>query len=268
VTKELWGVLHVHSTLSYDGQHPLSELAEAARRHGYSFVAVTEHSDTLDQARLSDLADQCQALSRSDLLLIPGVEHTCDGNLHLLAFGMRRFTSERRPIAVAQQVGEAGGIPVLAHPIRYAYSVSEELAPWLAGIEVWNAGYDGRFVPNPWSFRLLETFRRRNPALSAFCGQDIHQTRNFCDVRVVVDEDQLEEQAILNALRTGRFAIQGGPFRVTARAELSKRTMLAWRLAHRMYRNATWLRNRMEAPRSSSRPPETKLESGLDEARR
>jgi hypothetical protein len=261
-------VLHVHSTVSYDGQHPLSELAEAARRHGYDFVAMTEHSDTLDQARLSNLADQCQASSRSDLLLIPGVEYTCDGNLHLLAFGMRRYTSETRPIAVAQQVAEAGGIPVVAHPIRYAYGVSEELAPWLAGIEVWNAGYDGRFVPNPRSFQLLEAFRRRNAMLAAFSGQDIHRTRHFCDVSVVVDEDRLEERAILDALREGRFGIRGGPFRIAARAELSKGTMVAWRLAHRVYEHARWLRNRIELPRPASPSAITRLEDGLDEARR
>lgn len=268
MTRALRGVLHVHSTMSYDGQHPLSELAEAARRRGYDFVAMTEHSDTLDQARLSDLADQCQALSRTDLLLIPGVEYTCEGNLHLLAFGMRRYTSERRPIAVAQRVAEAGGIPVVAHPIRYAYRAPEELAPWLAGIEVWNAGYDGRFIPNPRSFRLLEAFRRRNETLSAFCGQDIHRTRHFCDVGVVVDDDRLDERAILDALRQGRFAIQGGPFRMHARTELSKGTMVAWRLAHRVYESARWLRNRIEVPRTASPPAVTRLEDGLDEARR
>jgi predicted metal-dependent phosphoesterase TrpH len=264
----LRGVLHVHSSMSYDGQDRLPDLVEAARRRGYHFAAMSEHSDTLSQARLSDLTEQCQALSRTGFLVIPGVEYTCEGNLHLLAFGMRQYTAEKRAIVVAQQVAEAGGVPVIAHPSRYDYRVPEELAPWLAGIEVWNAGYDGRFVPNPRSFRLLEAFRRRNETLSAFCGQDVHRTRHFCGVGVVVDDVGLAEPTILDALRRGRFRIQGGPFRVNARAELSKRAMLSWRRARRFYESAKWLRDQMEVSRTVSQSAVTEFRASRDDARR
>jgi DNA polymerase (family 10) len=46
VTREdIRGDLHCHTTLS-DGHNTLGEMAEAAREHGYSYLAVTDHSAT------------------------------------------------------------------------------------------------------------------------------------------------------------------------------------------------------------------------------
>ena len=42
---DLRGELHCHTTLS-DGQNSLAEMVEAARRRGYSYLAVTDHSAT------------------------------------------------------------------------------------------------------------------------------------------------------------------------------------------------------------------------------
>jgi hypothetical protein len=235
--------------MSYDGQHGLPELAEGARNRGYDFVAMSEHSDTLDQGRLTELAGECERWSQGDLLLIPGVEYTCEGNLHLLAFGMRHYTNDKSAAGVARRVDESGGVPVVAHPSRYGYRLPENVVPWLAGIEVWNAGYDGRFVPNPHSFRLLATLRRRRPSLAAFCGQDVHRVSQLCAVGVRIECERLDEASILAALREGRFTVHGRLFRFDARREAPAGTMLKLRLARRAYENARWLRDRVAALR-------------------
>ena len=40
------GIIHIHSNLSYDGRQSLEEIALFARKRGYCFVGMTEHSDT------------------------------------------------------------------------------------------------------------------------------------------------------------------------------------------------------------------------------
>jgi len=48
--KDIKGDLHVHSRWS-DGSHSFEELVEAARKHGYSYFALTDHSRGLAVAR-------------------------------------------------------------------------------------------------------------------------------------------------------------------------------------------------------------------------
>ncbi len=43
--KDIQGVIHSHTTYS-DGIHTLSEMAEAAQKKGYSYIGITDHSQT------------------------------------------------------------------------------------------------------------------------------------------------------------------------------------------------------------------------------
>jgi DNA polymerase (family 10) len=54
--KDIKGDLHVHSTWS-DGENSIFELAEAAKRLGYSYIAVTDHSQGLKVAGGMSVAD-------------------------------------------------------------------------------------------------------------------------------------------------------------------------------------------------------------------
>jgi DNA polymerase (family 10) len=47
---EIRGDLHCHSQWS-DGGHPIKEVAEAARKRGYAYLAITDHSQSLGIAR-------------------------------------------------------------------------------------------------------------------------------------------------------------------------------------------------------------------------
>ena len=69
---EIRGDLHVHTTES-DGSASLEEMAEAARRRGYEYLAITDHSKALamvnglDEARVVALARQVRELNRRGL---------------------------------------------------------------------------------------------------------------------------------------------------------------------------------------------------------
>lgn len=54
--KDLQGDLHVHSNYS-DGGNSISEIVEAAKKRGYSYIAVTDHSQSLKVAGGLSLAD-------------------------------------------------------------------------------------------------------------------------------------------------------------------------------------------------------------------
>lgn len=209
----LRGILHVHSTFSYDGRHTLAEIAALARERGYQFVGMSEHSNTLDDANVAALIETCKQVSTADCLILPGIEFTCRDNLHLLAFGIapeRHFT-EHDPAEVARWIQAEGGVAVVAHPVRYDYQIPDAMAPYLDGIEIWNAGYDGRFIPNDSSYRLLARLRKDGHPLHGFGGQDLHRITTNSHVVISVDAE-MEVAAIRNELKAGRFTVSNRYF--------------------------------------------------------
>lgn len=89
---DIQGDLHVHTT-DTDGQHSLADMAEAARRMGYKYLAVTDHSQKvrmakgLDTGRLSRQMERIDRLNASfeDFRLLKGIEVDIleDGRLDL-----------------------------------------------------------------------------------------------------------------------------------------------------------------------------------------
>ncbi|MCC6857785.1 MAG: DNA polymerase/3'-5' exonuclease PolX [Bryobacterales bacterium] len=82
-TADIRGDLHMHTTET-DGRASLEEMAEAARRKGYEYIAVTDHSKALamanglDEKRAVAFARQVRALNRGGLgiRVFSGIE--CD----------------------------------------------------------------------------------------------------------------------------------------------------------------------------------------------
>jgi len=207
------GILHVHSNLSYDGQNTLAEIAFLAKLRGYRFVGMSEHSDTFEPQKMACLVDECRRLSDASFLMMPGLEFTCDNRLHLLALGIEHYTDAMNPALVARFVRAEGGLAILSHPSRYGYQIPSGLEMLLDGIEVWNAGYDGRFIPNDRSIRLWKSLRVRNHSLRAFGSQDLHEIGTHRHVRVSVQCEQLTRDAILKSLK-GNFVISNSYVRL------------------------------------------------------
>lgn len=90
--KDLCGDLHSH-TKETDGHHSLEEMAEAAKDHGYEYLAVTEHSKKVTMAkglnakRLRKQIDKIDRLNEEldGILLLKGIEVDIleDGSLDL-----------------------------------------------------------------------------------------------------------------------------------------------------------------------------------------
>ena len=59
---DLRGDLHSHSTWSNDGKNTIEEMARAAERRGYEYLAVTDHSHYLRDGRLERQWEEIEAL--------------------------------------------------------------------------------------------------------------------------------------------------------------------------------------------------------------
>ncbi len=121
--KDLRGDLHAH-TKATDGHHTLREMAEAARKHGFEYLAITEHSRRLTVAHGLDvhgLRKQMEEIDRlneklSGITLLKGIEVDIleDGSLDLPDEVLGRVRSGGR--RGAQQVPSLARQADRAHP--------------------------------------------------------------------------------------------------------------------------------------------------------
>jgi hypothetical protein len=197
------GVIHVHSDYSHDCRDSLERLREFALEHDLGFVALTDHAEDLDQRRFDEYVANCRALSDQRVRLIPGLEFRFDGfpGLHLLAIGVRRWITPRTPdeFVLAR---DAAAFTVVAHPVLFGYRLPASIAGGIDAIEIWNASYNTRYLPDPRAIRMLRAVRRSRPDVVGTVGLDQHASRNYRQTRVIVNDPRIDP---LIALKTGGF---------------------------------------------------------------
>jgi predicted metal-dependent phosphoesterase TrpH len=243
ISKTFKGIMHVHSNYSYDGQHSLEEIAEYAKCRGYSFVSLAEHSDTFDSQKMNDLVRQCEEISKCGVLMIPGIEFSCENKLHIIGLGIQHYKNVKDPLKVAEFIHQQNGITIIAHPSRYSYKIPVELATVVKGIEVWNAAYDGRFVPNNKSLNLTNKIREKNGYVLAFGAQDFHRIGNHFNVETTISCNELEKEAILRSLKEGNFYISNPYFLIDSRCKIGQLKLAQILVARRIYYAAKWIRD-------------------------
>jgi len=218
----------VHSTLSHDGKLAIAEVAELYRGHGFDFVAMGEHSQDMTPDRTATLIAECAAHSGSDFLIIPGVEFTCNNGMHILGIGVTAPEPESTPTRVAAHIRQHGGYSVLAHPCRFGWKCLPEIVAAVDAVEIWNIGYDGKFLPAPGLRNNLARFRAMNPKLHGIASHDLHRREAFYDVGVELEASALDGEAIVAGLRRGDF-INASRFFTTG---ASPEAQLSWTVMH------------------------------------
>ncbi|WP_448561975.1 PHP domain-containing protein [Trichothermofontia sp.] len=188
---------HVHSTCS-DGQLQPEAIVEQAVTLGLQGLTITDHHSVEGYYRAQNwLVDWhwYHPETPLSLTLWSGVEINAgllDTEVHILGYGFQPTHTALRPyltgraatgaayqaVAVIQAVHRAGGIAVLAHPMRYRRA-PEDLIPAAAalgidGVETYYA-YDN---PNPWQPSPAQTERvwrlGERYGLLHTCGTDTH----------------------------------------------------------------------------------------------
>ena len=206
------GIVHVHTEWSHDGRDTLAGLAAACRERGIGFVGLTEHAEDLDAARWAEYVAACAAASGNGVALIPGLEFRFAGvkGLHLLALGLRRWHEPATPEAFATRVVPDAAFTIVAHPVLTGHRVPDPVLAAVDAIEVWNAAYNTRWLPDPRAVRLLHRARRRRPEIVGVAGLDQHDSRNDREVRVRLRGPAEDPLA---ALRAGNFENLGRTMR-------------------------------------------------------
>jgi hypothetical protein len=197
------GNFHCHTTHS-DGQLDPQAAVRFYADAGYDILSVTDHR-TVTRVR------------GSRLLLIPGIEldYVLPGQwVHILGLGMDKGISARWNASGTPQDGidlinSMGGIAVLAHP---AWSLNTPAfirsLSGLAGVEIWNSistlPLNGDRADS--SSLLDVAWASGGELLPVFANDDSHAYRDEAGVAAtMVQADALSEEAVMAALRAGRF---------------------------------------------------------------
>jgi predicted metal-dependent phosphoesterase TrpH len=230
------GALHVHSTLSHDGTLTIAELVDFYKHRGYDFIALGEHSQDMDDGKIELMRRQSAEHSQNTFCVIPGIEYSCRGGIHLFAAGAGATIADTDSVAVAAKARAIGAFVILAHPSRIKWECPANLVKAVDAAEIWNVAYDGKYLP---SFRAPAAFRQMrgvNPKIFAAGGQDFHRKPAFYDLAVYVETDALTPDAIMAAIHRGNYEIRSRFFRFDADAEFSSLkvaalSVLSWQLA-------------------------------------
>ena len=115
--------LHAHTSLeSWDSTLTPDELVEGAKAAGLDGLCLTEHDQFWDLRRAGELA------KRHDFTIIPGCEITTEEG-HVLVFGIDSYVyGMHRVPFLREYVDRAGGVLLIVHPYRRAYT--DESEPW------------------------------------------------------------------------------------------------------------------------------------------
>lgn len=219
----------MHSTFSHDGTLSVAELAALYRRNKYQFIAITEHAEDLDERSAERLLDQCREQSRDGLCVVPGAEFSC-GEFHVLGIGVVKAGRQADAMAAAATIHRHGGFAVLAHPKRFGWKCPVEVLRAVDAVEIWNVGYDGKFLPSARAFDEFASMRRVNPALLAVAGHDLHRRESFYDVGMEMDAKSLCADSILESLRHGGYEIRSRFFHAGPDARVSRSRITCLRL--------------------------------------
>ncbi len=199
------GIVHCHSTYSYDAKMSLSELRELFVANGVQFACMTEHVDELDPKRAAAFVAECATLSDETFLFIPGFEVPYR-RAHILMVGMRNFLGNyASSLEVLRTWSSEASFVVLAHPVRNTFDVEDGLLEQIDALEVWNQQYEGKRVPRVRSLKLYDVLKKMKPSLVATGGIDFHRKEHFSAPLVHLEVDALSEDAIIEKLKAGAF---------------------------------------------------------------
>ncbi len=194
------GALHVHTTCS-DGKLTPAQCCRKYRRLGYDFVFITDHDQWNDHS----------ALSTGDFRVFSALELSCRGGReHVVALGVHRWDGLMDTQEAIDWVNRSGGVPVLCHPFwsRMSLRRAFELVDYPL-IEVWNTHGGLKYAHETSHFwdLLLEGGRH----VFAAATDDAHAAPSYGGGFVEVWAETLTEDAVLQALRDGRFCASSGP---------------------------------------------------------
>ena len=171
------GIVHAHSTHSFDGFCSYEELRELFRGAGLHFACMTEHIEHLDQGKIDEIIRDCRRHSDDEFLFVPGIEMDCF-TIYFLGISPTKvdFGDDR---SIHASLRRNSRLHVLSHPIQARFSYPEWILRDCDAVEIMNVKHDGGFYLRPQSVRLLESIRESRPEVQGLIGMDFHHPREY-----------------------------------------------------------------------------------------
>jgi hypothetical protein len=226
------GAVHVHSDYSHDGRDPLERVRDRAAVLGIRFLALTDHAEDFDAARFQAYSAACRTTSTDAVQLIPGLEFRFPHfrGLHLLACGLREWITPATPDEFMAMAPTVSGLTIVAHPVLARYRIPLSVWNGIDAVEVWNATYNTRYLPDPQAIELLRTLRCTRASAVAVAGLDQHDAANDRGTRVVLLQEA-DAANPLAALRAGRFINRGRTMSFTPQMDWPRARLAALKAA-------------------------------------
>jgi predicted ATP-grasp superfamily ATP-dependent carboligase len=197
------GIVHCHTTLSYDGEVELNDLCKLLRRQGFGFVALTEHQRGVSAGDYQQFVRKCREASDGNLVVIPGMEFRCDDRVEIAGMGVSQLLDGGTPSEIVARIRESGGFAVWVHPLR-SRTWNGPLLDCDA-VEVLNLKLDGTLAPNLALLRRTVKERKSGRRFHVIFGVDFHNPSQPFSAWVECQVPEATPGAIMRSLREGRF---------------------------------------------------------------
>lgn len=196
------GIIHCHSTWSYDGQNSLEELCLEFQKQGFRFVALTEHSHGITKASYREFVSLCERLSSAIFLVVPGLEILCPDGTEIAGVGLDIVVPPGSPAQVIEGIKRAGGFAVWVHPKKRLKLPNKPFQSH--AIEVLNGKEDGTLAPPISLFREVKKWRKKY-SFFMIVGLDLHGLGAPLNVWTECYVSKLSKENIMEALFKGNF---------------------------------------------------------------
>ncbi len=186
--------LHVHTSRSSDAFTNLNELGPSCKMAGIDGIAITEHN-------------QVTSIIPPDIVAVRGIEVSSNVG-HVIGLGIREpIERGLSPDETIIKIRAQGGVALLPHPYDlFRSSVRpERLKVMPDAIEVLNAASLFARVASPPAKEFAE--KRGIPQVA---GSDSHIPETIGRAYTVIEADSLDEESVLDAIRSGRTHPVGG----------------------------------------------------------
>lgn len=202
--------LHLHTTIS-DGRKTPEEVAKEYKEDGYDAIAFTDHWKYSEGGNLNGLH------------IISGCEYNIGGNdtiagvYHIVSLFTKANPNPKRDAnsqEVVDLINQQDGIAVLAHPFWSVNTPGDFInLKGAIATEIYNAVSDAGQSMRPYSDYYIDLCANQGSYPLIFATDDAH-AYNGKDNRlgwVMVQADELTDEALKSAIRKGNFYATEGP---------------------------------------------------------
>lgn len=237
-------MVHSHSDLSHDGTLKIEKLREFFMSKGFHFLCLTDHSQDVPIERFQELKARCRELSDDKFVFVPGIEYSCINEVHIMGIGIETLSRETEQNKVIEHIHANNGMAVWAHPTKTIYPTDNSWISKLDGVEIWNLASDGKFLPQAKTVKAYYRFKDVNPNIMAFFGMDFHRRERFYNVSLKIENINLNENEILDALKHGKYTNTSATISMPSHPNLSEARIFTMSVSRSILNFVRGVRNR------------------------